>query len=85
MPLLTTLCRRAPSAATRPRDSLADLRTAIAGTTATLLALPVYLLLVGALLAGVLPDGHLGTVAGLLALTAGLRLAVGVTDLFSSA
>jgi hypothetical protein len=79
MPLLTTLCRLAPATAVRPRLG------SLAGTTTTLLALPVYLLLVGALLVGVVPDGHLGTVAGLLALTAGLRLAVGVTDLFSSA
>ena len=86
MPLLATLCRLDPETDVRPRlGALAGLRTTLAGTTTTWLALPAYLLLVGALLAGVVPDGHLGTVAGLLALTAGLRLAVGVTDLFSSA
>lgn len=76
---LTTLSRHLSSPPTHPAvDSLT-------GTTTTVLALPIYVLLVGALLAGVVPDGVAETVTGLLALTAGLRLAVGVTDLFSSA
>lgn len=78
MSLLTTLCRHLPSPPARPPvDTLT-------GTTTTLLALPVYLVLVGALLAGLVPDGVAETVTGLLALTAGLRLALGVADLFAA-
>lgn len=77
MPLLATLRRHLPSPPARPAvDSLTSAAT-------TLLALPVYLVLVGALLAGVVPEGVGETVTGLLALTAGLRLALGVTDLLS--
>jgi hypothetical protein len=86
MSLLTALCRLAPAtASSRHLESLAGLRAALTSTTTTVLAVPAYCLLVGALLTGAVPDGHLGTATGLLALTAGLRLAVGIADLFSSA
>jgi hypothetical protein len=77
MPLLTTLCQHLPSPPTLPTVG------SVGGATVTVLALPIYLLLLGALLAGVVPEGTLETATGLLALAAGLRLAMGTVDLFS--